>query len=182
MNHADDGKPVFRLFILHAVPSDEKDAGFPHLIEPSLKNLPEYRHVHRLCREADNVHCSKRPSSHGVDVTQGVCDRYLSECIRFVHDGRKKIHRLDNSQIVAEFINSGVLRSIPTIRFGSEINGKSRNASLRSPGPILQAQPAPCTVSVRRIFGFSSMARILQQSAKRVNILYCKNKSRGMKI
>ena len=40
--------------------------------------------------------------------------------------------------------------SYPVKRFGSEISGKSHKISDRSPGPILQAQPAPCTVSVNR--------------------------------
>ncbi|ABC76940.1 hypothetical cytosolic protein [Syntrophus aciditrophicus SB] len=42
---------------------------------------------------------------------------------------------------------------------GSEIRGKSHKASFRSPGPILQAHPAPETVSVRRGFGESSIGK-----------------------
>jgi DNA-binding transcriptional LysR family regulator len=41
------------------------------------------------------------------------------------------------------------------------MSGRSLSASCRSPGPILQAQPAPWTVSVRRTFVSSFMAAIL---------------------
>ncbi len=123
MHHAGHRKPKFWFVILYTVPSDEKDTGLAHLIKPPLKNLPEYRHIHCLCREADNIHCRKRSSSHCIDVAQGIRNGYLAECVRIIYDRREKIHRLDDSQVVAQFIDSRVLRMLhpdDQIRIGNQ--------------------------------------------------------------
>ena len=80
----------------------------------ALKNLPEYGYIHCLCREADYVHRHKRSSSHGVNIAQGIRDGDLAECVRIVHDGCKKIHRLDNGQVVSKLINTGIIQRIHT--------------------------------------------------------------------
>ena len=41
------------------------------------------------------------------------------------------------------------------------MRGNPHNAFARSPGPILQAQPAPLTVSVRRNSSFSPISIVL---------------------
>ena len=79
---------------------------------PSLDNLPEDRYVHILKWKGYKIHSGFRDPAHGIDITQGIGSGDLPEPVGIVHDGRKEIHRLDNGEIIRDFINPGVVSAI----------------------------------------------------------------------
>ena len=62
-----------------------------------------------LDRERHDVQTGQRPSPHRVDVAEGVGRGDPAEVVRVVDDGREKVDRLDQGQIVAEAVDPGVV-------------------------------------------------------------------------
>ena len=61
-----------------------------------------FRHRHDIQRQL-------RLTAHGVDIRQGVGSGDLSEGIGVVVDGREKVHRLDQGQVLRHLVDRGVV-------------------------------------------------------------------------
>ncbi len=62
--------------------------------------------------KTDKRERSQRLSSHGVNVAERVGGGDLAEGVGIVHDGREKIHRLDERRLGREQIHAGVVGMI----------------------------------------------------------------------
>ena len=61
-----------------------------------------------------DVQAGLRFPAHGVDVGKGVGRGHLAERIGVVDDGREEIDRLHERQLVAHFVDAGVVALIET--------------------------------------------------------------------
>ena len=108
MGDSRHGEAVFGLVVLDAVPADQEDARLPHLVQPAPENVPQDGNIEFIDGKADDVHRCQGIAPHGIDIAEGVGHGDLAEGVRVIDYGGEEIHRLDNRQIVAEFIDPGV--------------------------------------------------------------------------
>ena len=66
----------------------------------------------RLARKGSNVERNQGASPHGVNVGQRIGCRNASKVPRSVDDGGKKIHRLDQSPLAIDTINTGIISGV----------------------------------------------------------------------
>ena len=62
--------------------------------------------------DAEKIQRQFRFAPHGVDITEGVGGGDLAEEVGVVGDGREKVHRLHQGQLVGYFIYRGVVGGI----------------------------------------------------------------------
>ncbi len=92
--------------------ADDCDAGLARdrraAFEDPMQNLgPEF-----FERERRDVERGQRRAAHRVDVGKRVCGRDAAEVERVVHDGREEVDRLDEREIVAQAVHSGIVISV----------------------------------------------------------------------
>ena len=109
VNESGNGKSVFQLVIFHAMPAQQHRSGFADLVDASLDDLPQDGKIHAFQREPHQIHGGFGLPAHGVDIAQGIGCGNLPEPVRVIHNGREKIHRLDQGQFVGYSIHSCIV-------------------------------------------------------------------------
>ena len=102
---------VFWLVVKYRVSSRYKGSCLVYFIISAFK-YGMYMFLFHILRYSHYIKTQLRLSSHGVYIRHGVCRSYLSEQIRVVGNGRKKVHSLHNGNIVAYFINRSIVAFI----------------------------------------------------------------------
>jgi hypothetical protein len=100
------------------MPAQQHDMRLVELVHTTPDYLPEHAEVHCLVWETDDIHRRQRPSALGVNIAQGVCRRNLPEIIRVIDDGRKKVHVLDERQVIRDAVHAGV---VPVVKPDDDI-------------------------------------------------------------
>jgi hypothetical protein len=112
MDKTGHGQAIFQFTVFDTVAAHKHDVGLPYLVQPALNDPAQDGDVQFLEREGDQVHGCLGCAAHGVDIAQGVGSGNLPERVGIVHDGRKKIHGLNESQIVVYPVNAGVIGAL----------------------------------------------------------------------
>ena len=104
-----DGHAVLGFLVVNGVASDDERAGLPRLGGAAFENTAQ--DVFRKADgEADDVQCQQGPGTHGVDIAEGVGGGDLPERKRVVDYGREEVYGLDESEVVVEAVDCGVVR------------------------------------------------------------------------
>ena len=111
VHRAGYGKPIFQLGIVYAVSAHQRNAGFFHLVYPALEHVFQDGYVQLFYREADYVHGGQGLAAHGIDIAQGVGDGNLAEVVGVIDNGREEIDGLDDSQVIAQLVNAGIIQA-----------------------------------------------------------------------
>ena len=88
----------------------QQGSGFMDFIYAAGQNSFEILFGDQFQGDTDNIHGRQRLAAHGIDITQGIGRRYLTEQIGIIHNRRKKIHRLNQGDLRRQAVNSGVIR------------------------------------------------------------------------
>ena len=62
-----------------------------------------------FCREHYDIESGKRSATHGIDVGDGICRRYLAEPVRIVNWRRDEIHGIDHGNFIRQPVDRGVI-------------------------------------------------------------------------
>ena len=111
MHKARHGEAVFRLVVKDAVATRDECSGLIDLVIAAAQNVVHDLPGHVL-RDGHDVQRKLRLAAHGVDVREGVRRGDRAEGIRVVGDGRKKIDRLHERQLVGDLIDRGVVAAV----------------------------------------------------------------------
>ena len=106
-----DRQPIFYTVIGNRMPADQRAAGFQYLLRTAAHNLAQDIQIH-LFRKTHDVERGFHLSAHRINITQCICRRNLSKCMRIIHHGRKKIQRLYNGQIIRHLIDRCVISAV----------------------------------------------------------------------
>src|SRR6267154_4297997 len=93
MNQAGDSVPKLGFVVTNAMAADHGTSGLDHLRKTAGQYAFENCEISFL-GEADQSERRQRPPTHGVNVAEGVGGGNMSESVRVVNDGRKKIDGL----------------------------------------------------------------------------------------
>ena len=111
MDKAGDAQSILRLGILDGVSAGNDGSGFLDLVRAALHDF--CHNVHRQAgRKANQIHRQRRVAAHRINIAQGVGCRNLTKGVRVVHDGREKVHRLHNRQIISNLIDQSVVAGV----------------------------------------------------------------------
>ena len=92
----------------------------------------------RDSREADDVERGQRRAAHRVHVGQAVGGGDAAEQIRVIHDGRKKVHRLDEGKVGAQTHHARVVARVQADKqVGVPLDGQARQNFLQGRRPDL---------------------------------------------
>jgi hypothetical protein len=101
------------------------------LILTASQDLSENRQRKVGSGKRDNVESSHRLPSHRIDVGECVRRSDLTEVVRIVDDGREKIHRLDECEIVRDEIHAGVVERLTPNQKAWIAHGRERRKNRR---------------------------------------------------
>ena len=104
-------QPVFRLVILHGMPSYKDRTCFFYFVCAPCKDISQDRRVQTI-RKSDNIQRNCRFSSHGPHIAQRIGRCNLSEHIRIIYNRRKKVYCLDHGYIVCYLIYCCIVGSL----------------------------------------------------------------------
>ena len=105
---------IFQFLVFDAVSPYQGNPCLRHLVQPSFQNPAQDGKLHVLDREGHQVHGCNGPPPHGIHVAQGVrrCD--LSKPVGIVHNGGKKINRLDKGYLIRDLIDPRIIQIVQT--------------------------------------------------------------------
>jgi len=98
----------FRFVIADAVAAHYRASGLNHLRQAAGQNTLQNIEI-AFFRKADQGQRSQRLPTHGVYVAESIGRGDLAEGVGIVHDGREKIHRLNQCRLGREQIHAGVV-------------------------------------------------------------------------
>ena len=90
------------------MPADKDDAGGMHGIKTAAKDLAQYRNIHAVIGETDNIHRRQGRTSHGVYIAEGIGYGNAAKIIRLIDDRSKEIHRLYQRKVITQFVDTGI--------------------------------------------------------------------------
>ena len=100
------------LLVADRVAADHRAARLLHLGKTAREDLFENRHLAADVGKSHDGKRRNRPPTHGVNVAQRICRRYLAKGVGVVHDGREEVHRLYQGQIGPQSVHSGVVGGV----------------------------------------------------------------------
>ena len=116
-------KAVLGLFVLNGVSARNDGPGFTHFIGTAGQYLTGSFQA-ETAREAQQIHCYDRFSTHGIHVAQRIGGRDLAEGVGIVHHRREEIHGLNHDQLIADPVYGGVITAVETYQHGRVIKGR----------------------------------------------------------
>ena len=146
MNNAHDGQAVLHIHIVDGVAAHQHAAGLNDLLRAAPHDLPQNVQIPAL-GEADNIHGGFHLAAHGVDITEGIGGRNLTEGVGILHHGREEVQGLDNAGFIIDFIDSSVIRAVKAdqqIRIGIAL-GQLAQHMAQDTRPQLGCSPAAFT-------------------------------------
>ena len=105
---------VLQLGVNDCVSANDESTSFVQFLLSARKNCGQYVERQILGWKCDDVHRGKRLTTHCVDIGQGIRSGDLAEIERVVHNGREKIHRLHEGEIVGQPKDPGVVEGLAT--------------------------------------------------------------------
>src|SRR5205814_5457719 len=102
MRPAGDGQAVLQLAVDDGVTTDYQRSGLVDFFLAAEQDSAQDLEGKLAGRECDNVQSGQRLSAHRVDIRQGIRGGDLAEVERIVDDGRKKVHRLNQREIIRD--------------------------------------------------------------------------------
>ena len=111
MDEARDGQAVLGLVVEDAVAAGDEGARLINLLIAAPEDLM-HRVLGHILRHAHDVQSQLGVTAHGVDIRQGVGGCDLAEGIGIVGNGREKVQRLHQRQLVRYLIHRGVVALI----------------------------------------------------------------------
>ena len=109
MDEAGDRVAELDFGIADCVPADNRAARRAAALQPAADDLAEERQRKLVVGKADKVERCLRRAAHRVHIAQRVGRRDLAVQVRIVHDGREKVDRLDERQLVGETVHPRVI-------------------------------------------------------------------------
>ena len=113
VHEARHSEAVFGLVIVDAVAARDERAGFVDLVVPAAQQRMHCVHGHGF-RNGHNVQAELRFAAHGIHIGKRVRRRDLAEKIRIIRDRREEIHRLHQSEFIADLIDRGIIAFVKT--------------------------------------------------------------------
>ena len=83
--------------------------GFFYLRPAAAQDRSDHFRGHNVGWNAQEVQSSERAAAHRVNIRQGIGSSDLTVQKRIVHDRRKKIHRLNQSAVAIDAVDSSVI-------------------------------------------------------------------------
>ena len=105
------GQSVLRLFVVHGVSADDETAGFRRLVVTAPEHVAQ-QFAGQGSGEPDHVEGQQGACAHGVDVAQGIGGRHQAELVGVVGNGRKEVHGHDQSGLVVQPVDGGVVAGV----------------------------------------------------------------------
>jgi hypothetical protein len=128
MDGAHDAETVFRLGVVNCVAAGDDAAALGDLGGAAAEDFRQYRR-RQVLGEADDVQGEEDFGAHSVDVAHGVGRGDGAIGVGVIDDGREEVERQDDSKLVADAIDSGVVKAVEAeeqigVLFGPESLGQ----------------------------------------------------------
>ena len=106
-----DRQSEYWFWVANGVAAHQHALRFFHFTGSASENRVNDGRRHQIRRDAHQVERGQWTAAHGIDIRKRICCRDLPINKRIVHDGREKIHRLDERPVTVDAINACVVRS-----------------------------------------------------------------------
>ena len=137
MDGAHDAEAVLRLGVVDRVAAGDDAAAFGDLGRAAAEDFRQDRR-RQVFGKADDVEGEEDFGAHGVDVAHGVGGGDGAVGVGVIDDGREEVERQDDRKLIADAIDSGVVKAVEAeeqvgVLFGPESVGE-RAQDLRQEG------------------------------------------------
>ena len=112
MHHSGHRKAVFHFGVGYAVAAHQRHPGLLYFVQSAPQNFLQDGDIHIPAGEADHIHRGYRPAAHRINIADGIGGGNLPETVRVVDNRRDKIDRLNNGDIIGNFVNAGIVQPV----------------------------------------------------------------------